>query len=59
MASSILNISLTNTDPNFRYKMPRLTSKVEGRGNGIKTAVTNVKDVAQAIHRPPTYVMKW
>ena len=59
MASSMINISNTNTDPNFRYKMPKLESKVEGRGNGIKTSVMNVKEVAAAIHRPPTYVMKW
>merc|ERR1711935_135616 len=55
----MLNIPSTNTDPSYRYKMPALRSKVEGRGNGIKTAVMNCKDVAQAIHRPPEYVTKW
>lgn len=39
--------------------MPKLVSKVEGRGNGIKTAVMNCKEVATAIHRPPGYIMKW
>ena len=57
--AQMINISNTNTDPNFRYKMPKLVSKVEGRGNGIKTSVMNCKEVAQAIHRPPTWVMKW
>lgn len=53
------NIPSTNTDPSYRYKMPKLLSKVEGRGNGIKTAVMNCKEVALAIKRPPAYVMKW
>eukprot|EP00392_Amoebophrya_sp_AT5.2_P010614 g10679.t1 len=54
-----VNIPSTNTDPSYRYKMPRLVSKVEGRGNGIKTSVVNCKEIAQAIKRPPGYVMKW
>jgi len=55
MASgALLNITGTteNSDPSFRYKMPRLVAKIEGRGNGIKTVVVNMSDIADAINRP-------
>ncbi len=53
-ASGLLNISGTavNADPSFRYKMPRLVAKIEGRGNGIKTVVVNMREIAEAINRP-------
>ena len=37
--------------------MPVLLTKIEGRGNGIKTVVPNMEDVARALNRPPT--CKW
>lgn len=37
-----------------RYKMPVMTIKIEGRGNGIKTVLPNVEDVSRALARPPT-----
>lgn len=42
---------------NNRYKMPRLVAKVEGKGNGIKTVIPNMGDIARALGRPPT--CKW
>jgi len=39
--------------------MPRLQAKVEGKGNGIKTVVVNMVDIARALARPPTYVTKY
>jgi len=56
---AMLNIPSTNDDPSYRYKMPRLASKKEGRGNGSKTCVVNMGDVAQALKRPPQYTTKW
>jgi translation initiation factor 5 len=34
--------------------MPVLMTKIEGKGNGIKTVVPNMSDVARALSRPPT-----
>lgn len=54
-----LNIDRSNEDPFYRYKMPRLIAKVEGKGNGIKTVIVNMHDVAKALARPPTYPTKY
>ena len=32
---------------------------MEGKGNGIKTVIVNMVDVARALSRPPTYVTKY
>lgn len=46
-------------DAEYRYKMPRLVGKIEGRGNGIKTVVVNCSDIASALHRTPAEVCKF
>jgi len=56
---AMVNIPSTNVDPDYRYQMPRLISKIEGRGNGIKTCIINMGDVARAIKRPPQYATKF
>lgn len=54
-----LNVNRNVTDAFYRYKMPRLQAKVEGKGNGIKTVIVNMAEVAKAIGRPPTYPTKY
>jgi len=56
---TMLNIPSTNVDPQNCYQMPRLISRLEGRGNGIKTCIVNMADVARALNRPPQYATAW
>ncbi|KAK2460284.1 hypothetical protein APHAL10511_007673 [Amanita phalloides] len=59
MASGVVNIRRDVDDKFYRYRMPLLTTKIEGKGNGIKTVVPNMSDVARALSRPPTYTTKF
>ncbi|KAL7743642.1 hypothetical protein ACLKA6_019259 [Drosophila palustris] len=54
-----VNVNRSVTDIFYRYKMPRLQAKVEGKGNGIKTVLVNMAEVARAIGRPATYPTKY
>uniref|UniRef100_A0A8C2LVL6 Eukaryotic translation initiation factor 5 n=1 Tax=Cricetulus griseus TaxID=10029 RepID=A0A8C2LVL6_CRIGR len=47
------------SDHFYRYKMPCLIAKVEGKGNEIKTVIVNIVDVAKALNRPPMYPTKY
>lgn len=46
-------------DPSYRYKMPRLVSKVEGKGNGVKTVLMNCSEIATALYRSTGQVCKY
>ncbi|KAF1936799.1 eukaryotic translation initiation factor-like protein 5 [Clathrospora elynae] len=54
-----VNIRRDVTDPFYRYKMERIQSKVEGKGNGIKTVIVNLSSVAHSLARPPAHVIKY
>jgi len=54
-----------NVDPTkqgergYRYKMAAAITKVEGSGNGIKTVIVNVTDIARQLSRNVEYLMKF
>jgi translation initiation factor 5 len=56
---SLINVRRDVSDAFYRYKMERLQTKVEGKGNGIKTVVVNLPSVAQSLARPGAHVIKY
>lgn len=56
-----INISGTkpNSDVYFRYTMPSLSLHYEGRGNGQKTVILNLKDVSDALDRPIEMLIRY
>lgn len=56
-----INITGTrpNTDAYFRYTMPQLSLRFEGRGNGQKTIILNLKDVSDALDRPQEALIRY
>jgi len=58
---TVVNISGTSPvdDPSYRYKMPLVYGKVEGRGNGIKTVIPNISELGFSLHRDAGEVNKF
>jgi len=57
--AGVVNVRRDVDDKFYRYKMPILLTKIEGKGNGIKTVLPNVSEVARALSRPPSYPTKY
>lgn len=57
--SRLINVRRDVSDNFYRYKMEPIQTKVEGKGNGIKTVVPNLTVVAQQLERPGSYLIKF
>ncbi|KRY37517.1 Eukaryotic translation initiation factor 5 [Trichinella spiralis] len=47
------------SDPFSSFQLCIPLFQVEGKGNGIKTVIANMPEIAKALHRPPTYTTKY
>jgi translation initiation factor 5 len=56
---ALVNVRRDVSDAFYRYKMERLQTKIEGKGNGIKTVIVNLPSVAQSLARPGAHVIKF
>lgn len=56
---ALVNIRRDVTDSFYRYKMERIQTKIEGKGNGIKTVVTNLSSIASSLAREGNIVIKY
>jgi translation initiation factor 5 len=56
---NLVNIPRSNTDDFYRYKMPVIKTKIEGKGNGIRTVIVNMGKVMKALDRPLEYGTKF
>jgi len=56
---SMVNIGGDANDASYRYQMPKLITKIEGRGNGIKTVIVNMVAIAKALHVSASYPTKF
>jgi len=54
-----INVPRPNDDPFYRYTMPALRVKVEGRGKMIKTVLLNLDDISNDLERPVEYLLKF
>lgn len=59
MQTNMINVPSTVADPMYRYKMPQMKLKIEGRGNGVKTNIVNMPDVASALNMPTDFPLRF
>ncbi len=55
----MINIPSYIKDPSYRYRMPALQIKVEGKRNGIRTKFLNLFEVAKCLGLPPEYLLRY
>lgn len=55
----MINIDRDTIDPYYRYKMPKITGQHKGRGNGCKTVITNLSEVAKSLNKEPSEILRF
>lgn len=55
----MIDISRTNNDMYYRYKMPRAVIKHEGKAGNTRTIITNLDEIASSLKRAPLYILKF
>lgn len=57
--SQKVNIPRTIQDPNYRYQMPALQTRIEGKGINIHTTLLNLGPVAKSMRISKEYILKF
>jgi translation initiation factor 5 len=55
----MIDISRSSNDLFYRYKMPRVSVRHEGKTGGIRTVIANLVDVAASLKRSPAHILKF
>lgn len=59
MPSKRIPINPHSQDPHERYQMDAVETKVESRGNGIRTVISNIQAIAKQIRLPATHILQY
>jgi|ETNmetMinimDraft_26_1059896.scaffolds.fasta_scaffold51424_3 translation initiation factor 5 len=54
-----LNVNKEVEDDFYRYKIPRIETRLVGKGNGRRTVLLNIEKIAKGLNRPVTYLLKF
>ncbi|AFM98657.1 translation initiation factor IF-2 subunit beta [Encephalitozoon hellem ATCC 50504] len=55
----MIDISRTNNDLYYRYKMPKAVIKVEGKAGNTRTVIVNLEEIGSSLKRSPLYILKF
>ncbi len=56
---SKININNKTTDPNYRYKMYKLTIALTGKGGNCHTILSNINNICQQINTSPDILVNY
>lgn len=59
MPSKRIPINPQSSDPHERYMMDSVETKIESRGNGIRTVIANITTIAKQIRLPATHILQY